>query len=53
MPKNIIVNDLSIKIYDIQGRLVQTLFKGIQNEGEYNLTWNASIFSRGIYSMIV
>ena len=43
------INNLQINVYDIQGRLVETLHKGMQPRGEYQLVWNASNFSSGIY----
>ena len=43
------VNELSIKIYDIQGRLVKTLHKGSQEYGHHQLVWNASMHASGIY----
>jgi len=40
---------LNIKIYDLNGRLVENLYNGTQNSGNYNITWNASSYSSGIY----
>jgi hypothetical protein len=30
----------SLKIFDISGRLVKTLVKGVENEGEHSVTWD-------------
>jgi len=39
----------SIKIYDITGRLVQTLFEEQLAPGSYKAEWNASQMPSGIY----
>jgi len=36
-------------IYDITGRLVETLYNGSIETGEHSLTWNATDYSTGIY----
>jgi len=41
--------NVSIKIYDILGREVAELVGEFQNEGEYNVRFNASPFASGIY----
>ncbi len=46
VPKRSVVN---ITIYDINGKLVNNLFSGIKNPGNYAITWNASGFSSGMY----
>ena len=38
-----------IKIYDLRGRLVDTLFSGPIEKGDYSTVWDASNFSSGIY----
>lgn len=38
-----------LKVYDILGREVQTLVNEIQNPGSYNVMFNASSLSSGIY----
>ena len=40
---------VEINIYDEKGELVQKLFKGFQNKGEYRLRWNADNLASGIY----
>lgn len=39
----------SLKIYDIKGNLVQTYFDGFLNAGLYNVDFNGSNLSSGIY----
>jgi hypothetical protein len=39
----------TLKIYDITGREVATLVSEFQSAGKYNVSWNASGFSSGIY----
>jgi len=41
--------DVSLKVYDISGRLVATLVDGHQDAGEYVTTWEASDISSGVY----
>lgn len=41
--------DVTLKIYDISGRLVQTLVEGFQQAGEYDVLWDASEQASGIY----
>jgi hypothetical protein len=41
--------NVSITIYDITGRQVETLLSGYQQAGSYMLKWNASHYSTGIY----
>ena len=41
--------NVSLKVYDISGRLVGTLVEGFQEAGEYTVTWEASGASSGIY----
>jgi hypothetical protein len=40
---------VSLKVYDISGRLVTTLADGIQNAGTYEVTFDGSGFSSGVY----
>ena len=40
---------LSLQIYDIAGRLVETLVNGITEPGIYTAKWDASEFSSGVY----
>ncbi|MFQ6610893.1 MAG: T9SS type A sorting domain-containing protein [Fidelibacterota bacterium] len=41
--------DLRVSVYDLNGRLVDTIFEGIRNPGEYTLRWNATQFASGVY----
>jgi len=41
--------NVSLKVYDISGRLVGTLVEGFQEAGEYTVTWEAFGASSGIY----
>ena len=43
------VHNLSINIYDIRGRLVDRLYDGVRDKGEYQIIWNASHLSSGVY----
>jgi len=40
---------VTLKIYDIAGRLVDTLIEGFQQAGEYDIVWDASEQASGIY----
>jgi hypothetical protein len=40
---------VSLKVYDITGRLTGTLFYGFQLPGTYSYTWDASHKASGIY----
>jgi len=40
---------VSLKIYDVLGRLVTTLVDGIQTANTYQVQWNASAISSGVY----
>ena len=42
-------NNLIINVYDLRGRLVETLYSGFISSGYHSLNWNASDFSSGIY----
>jgi len=41
--------NVSLKVYDIAGRLVQTLVDERQEAGEHTVTWDASEHSSGVY----
>jgi len=40
---------ISIVIYDINGRLIETLFTGKTGPGNYKINWNANKYSTGLY----
>jgi photosystem II stability/assembly factor-like uncharacterized protein len=40
---------ISLDIYDLLGRKVESLFDGIQPSGEHSLIWNAGGLSSGVY----
>ncbi len=40
---------VSLKIYNLQGRLVETLVNGYRNAGEHTVNWDAGYLSSGIY----
>lgn len=40
---------MSLHIFDINGRLVETLIDGIVNPGVYKIEWNASNVASGVY----
>ena len=42
-------SDVSIKVYDINGKIVANLFDGFKNAGEYSIDWNASNIPSGTY----
>jgi len=46
LPENSVV---TLDIYDILGRKIQTLFEGNQPAGNHSLIWNADNFSSGVY----
>jgi hypothetical protein len=41
--------EIKLSIYDINGRLVEHIVDSYQHAGSYNITWDASTFSSGIY----
>ena len=41
--------NVTLRIYDILGRLVSTLVDKEQDPGYYNVTWDASKYASGIY----
>jgi choice-of-anchor B domain-containing protein len=42
-------NNVTLKVYDETGKEISTLFSGYQSAGYYNITFNASGLSSGIY----
>tara|TARA_B100000676_G_scaffold60235_1_gene59559 strand:- start:4882 stop:8007 length:3126 start_codon:yes stop_codon:yes gene_type:complete len=49
-PKN---NQVSVKIYDLNGRLVDTLYDNFLNTGLHAFTWNGKNNSSGIYIVTI
>jgi hypothetical protein len=41
--------NISLQIFDITGRLVETLYNGYKEAGHWDVTWNASDQSSGVY----
>jgi hypothetical protein len=46
IPKN---SQVSVKVYDVLGRLVATLVDGVQPASSYRVEWNPSGLSSGVY----
>ena len=42
-------SEVSIQIYNLQGRVVETLVGGYMEAGYHSVTWNADNFSSGVY----
>jgi len=42
-------SDITLSIYNLLGQRVATVYKGLQEAGEHNVTWNASSFPSGVY----
>ena len=42
-------SEIEIDIYDIRGRKIDNIFTGYLPRGIYDMSWNASSFSSGIY----
>jgi hypothetical protein len=42
-------SDISINIYDINGKIVENLFNGFKSAGEYKIDWNAANIPSGVY----
>ncbi|HUN66320.1 MAG TPA: T9SS type A sorting domain-containing protein, partial [Bacteroidota bacterium] len=40
---------VTLRVYDLLGRVVQTLAEGVQEAGYKQLSWNASNFASGLY----
>jgi len=41
--------NVSLRVYDIAGRLVETLVEGFHEAGAYTIIWDASDYSSGVY----
>ena len=42
-------SDISIKVYSLTGKLVETLYNGSKSAGQHSITWDASHLSSGVY----
>jgi hypothetical protein len=42
-------SNVSVKVYDLNGRMISTLLSGVQAQGDYSLTWNAQEQASGMY----
>lgn len=40
---------VKVEVFNINGQLINTLFNGRQNSGNYQYTWNAANISSGVY----
>lgn len=40
---------VTVGIFDLQGRLVDRIYRGEQDTGNYDVTWNANNLSSGVY----
>ena len=43
------VNDVILSVYNIRGKLIETIVDNRVNPGDYNVSWNANKYSSGIY----
>ena len=43
------LNLVTIKVFDLNGRVIETLLQQTQNPGNYQLKWNASSYASGVY----
>jgi hypothetical protein len=44
-----VASDVTVGIYDITGRLVESMFSGYFNPGDHKIVWNTSRIGSGIY----
>ena len=47
------MSDVGIKIYNILGEVVATLVSEVQDAGNYNLEWDASHYTSGVYIYVL
>jgi hypothetical protein len=45
--------NLNVSIYDMYGRLVEKIQDGILSLGIYDFTWDATKYSKGVYSCVI
>ncbi|MBC7777422.1 MAG: DUF4331 family protein, partial [Phycisphaerae bacterium] len=41
--------NITVRIYDVQGKFVTTAYSGFQPEGEFKYTWNTASLMSGLY----
>ncbi len=46
-------SNVSLQLFDINGRLIKTLQRGIINPGHYEIVWNAPLFPSGVYFAVL
>ena len=46
-------NYITIEIYNIESKLIDTLYKGKQTAGIHSIAWNASLHPSGLYLLIL
>jgi flagellar hook assembly protein FlgD len=44
-----VYSEVSLSIYNLQGREVSTLISGYMDAGYHSVAWNASSYSSGVY----
>ncbi|TRZ50972.1 T9SS C-terminal target domain-containing protein, partial [bacterium] len=44
---------ISIKIFDLLGREIRTLFNGVKNPGKYTIDFNGAELSSGVYFCVM
>ena len=42
-------SDVELSIYEVNGRLIETLFSGFKTAGEHTFEWNAADLPTGVY----
>ena len=42
-------SDVSIKIFDVTGKMIEEVVNGNKEEGSHSVVWNASNFDKGVY----
>ena len=42
-------SNVSIKIYNLSGQIIQNIHNGFMSPGEYSVSWDAKNFSSGLY----
>ena len=41
--------DINLSVYNISGQLIETLVSGFRDAGSYDMVWDASLQSSGLY----